>query len=539
MKKLKSLDIKGLFGLHDYKIDFEKKNGYTIFAAPNGYGKSTILQILRSIASGNYFFFNELVFTSIHLEYTDVENDKESEVRSLDIVRHPVDSKSANDFMDKMSWNGVDFSEGETPAGGMLQYFIEICYFSPNYSDKAAQGYKSIRFSNRDVYELADIIKEEDTGLKRVYSSNEDEIRFGSSYCTELPYWRYKDDDREMSFAEVFGQYNLSNYFHKPFWEGPFAGYYDLMHSTSFEYLYVDANRTVYTSSNKGKKVNAGTIALLLHDLGKFYYQKAKNISEQNFGRYPQSVLELLNSNPDKEKLRAEVLALMDMYAKMKERGHMYGTFVRGGTYDSYHVSDEIKEKVDKGERIDLGYLSDNCSINTLAFYKVLLDNFIAELSVYNPIVERLEYYHKWLKEFFHSVKIWPTLSGFITDLPEDVALYEEEEWRSYLDLRKLSSGEKHLVMLLGILSVFKNKRAADWNFDYLQKDKFSFFDFLGDALILIDEPEISLHPTWQEKLADFFWDCHKDGGNEFVFATHSPTFVSNRWKNVIELSHL
>ncbi|ELH4834945.1 AAA family ATPase [Vibrio harveyi] len=50
-----------------------------------------------------------------------------------------------------------------------------------------------------------------------------------------------------------------------------------------------------------------------------------------------------------------------------------------------------------------------------------------------------------------------------------------------------------------------------------------------NDSVILIDEPEISLHPEWQENFLDLlnqafkhFINCH------FVIATHSPLLVSN-----------
>jgi len=47
------------------------------------------------------------------------------------------------------------------------------------------------------------------------------------------------------------------------------------------------------------------------------------------------------------------------------------------------------------------------------------------------------------------------------------------------------------------------------------------------DALILIDEPELHLHPRWQASLLTLFRKLEKETGNQFVMATHSPTFVS------------
>ena len=74
------------------------------------------------------------------------------------------------------------------------------------------------------------------------------------------------------------------------------------------------------------------------------------------------------------------------------------------------------------------------------------------------------------------------------------------------LSLRRASSGEQCLlVIMLGIAGLIED-----------------------NSLILIDEPEISLHPSWQEKfmslLMTVFSDYH---GCHFIIATHSPQIVS------------
>ena len=47
------------------------------------------------------------------------------------------------------------------------------------------------------------------------------------------------------------------------------------------------------------------------------------------------------------------------------------------------------------------------------------------------------------------------------------------------------------------------------------------------DALIVVDEPELHLHPRWQKSLLQLFARLAKSTGNQFLMATHSPTFVS------------
>lgn len=47
------------------------------------------------------------------------------------------------------------------------------------------------------------------------------------------------------------------------------------------------------------------------------------------------------------------------------------------------------------------------------------------------------------------------------------------------------------------------------------------------DALIVVDEPELHLHPKWQNILLQLFVDLAVSTGNQFLLATHSPMFVS------------
>lgn len=86
------------------------------------------------------------------------------------------------------------------------------------------------------------------------------------------------------------------------------------------------------------------------------------------------------------------------------------------------------------------------------------------------------------------------------------------------IELQELSSGELSLVAtLLGLALTIEH-----------------------NSLILIDEPELSLHPEWQENYLDLlFRVCAKYKGCHTIIATHSPLVVSNIPKQGTEVISL
>ena len=84
----------------------------------------------------------------------------------------------------------------------------------------------------------------------------------------------------------------------------------------------------------------------------------------------------------------------------------------------------------------------------------------------------------------------------------------------SDLELEMLSSGEQHEIVLL---------------FDLL-------FETERNSLILVDEPELSLHVAWQRKMLEDLQEMAKLSDFRALLATHSPQIIGERWDLTIEL---
>jgi len=82
------------------------------------------------------------------------------------------------------------------------------------------------------------------------------------------------------------------------------------------------------------------------------------------------------------------------------------------------------------------------------------------------------------------------------------------------LQLSRLSSGEKQILIMFYIL----------------------LFHATPGSLVIVDEPEISLHVSWQQKLADLFLNICRVRNLQMIVATHSPQIIHDKWDLTVEL---
>ena len=83
-----------------------------------------------------------------------------------------------------------------------------------------------------------------------------------------------------------------------------------------------------------------------------------------------------------------------------------------------------------------------------------------------------------------------------------------------FLNVNKLSSGEQNEIIML-------------YNF---------IFEVPNNSLLLIDEPEISLHVAWQQNFIKDIESIAEMKNLQVVIATHSPQIISGRWDECFDL---
>lgn len=129
------------------------------------------------------------------------------------------------------------------------------------------------------------------------------------------------------------------------------------------------------------------------------------------------------------------------------------------------------------------------------------------KLGVYDELYMKIELFSNILNKKRLSFKK-------ILITPKEGFVFQTDE-RKPLKLTELSSGEQHQVVLLYEL-IFNTK---------------------DNVIVLIDEPEISLHIAWQK---DFLKDLKKIlelQKMSVIIATHSPQIIDNNWDLTVDLS--
>lgn len=141
---------------------------------------------------------------------------------------------------------------------------------------------------------------------------------------------------------------------------------------------------------------------------------------------------------------------------------------------------------------------------------KIYFDDFSEKYQVFENLVGKLDLFTKIINEhlMFKEIRISRENGFEITDT---------EHEKNVIPLKKLSSGEKQEVVLFYNL-IFETQR---------------------DLLLLIDEPEISLHIAWQKNFLNDLLEVVKTRNIKVIVATHSPQIINNHWDIQVDLGEL
>jgi predicted ATP-binding protein involved in virulence len=166
-------------------------------------------------------------------------------------------------------------------------------------------------------------------------------------------------------------------------------------------------------------------------------------------------------------------------------------------------VSAGLLEK--ESDDTNLGKSNIQIEEKNISVLSVYVKDNVQKMSVFSDLVSRIELFKGMINERFLYKSLSINKSQgfvFITDN------------NRIIDSTNLSSGEQHELVLLYEL----------------------LFIVAPNTLILIDEPEISLHVGWQELFLRDLARILEKANFEVLLATHSPQIINDKWDLTIEL---
>jgi len=148
----------------------------------------------------------------------------------------------------------------------------------------------------------------------------------------------------------------------------------------------------------------------------------------------------------------------------------------------------------------------DNIEENDTKVLSLYIKDNEEKLSVFDTLIDKIELFTNILNNRRFNFKS--------IEIDKDRGFIFVSKDKSILKLTELSSGEQHEVVLL---------------FELLFKAE-------ENSLVLIDEPEISLHVVWQKEFLNDIQEIIELQKIDIIIATHSPQIINDRWDLTVDL---
>ena len=446
---LESIKIKKLFGLFDYHITLDTTENITILTGPNGYGKTTILNIIYHFFNQQFFYLQKLNFESISFEF--------SENKRMELTKRKKKNKEDKNakfppFLSDHEIETVDINILLFDNGKEIDKFTYDNDLRRQIERKLKR-FLPIRQLTDDLW--YDERTEEPITFDKILNENKEQLP--DNFFSFL---KKQGDKKSNSIIDLL---NISNI-----------------------YL-IKEQRLLRKIFNPNKEENTfvNTIELYAKGLRKLIEEKqleAYKITQKLDSTFPKRLIETTTTIDE---------------ATFKERFTI------------------LKEKQNKLQQFGIAISQQevtNYNPENAKVLSVYLNDSEEKLNVYDDLLEKIELFVNIInqREFaFKSIQI-SNNKGFS---------FYQNKTQQPLSLTDLSSGEQQEVVLLYEL----------------------LFKTAPNSLILIDEPEISLHVIWQKAFIDDLKKIAKLKRISFLVSTHSPQIINNYWeltRDLFELSN-
>lgn len=417
MEIIKRLDVKGLYGFYDYSIDCATGEHVKILTGPNGYGKTTLLQMIHHLLGADFWYFYTIPFLSFELE---LANGRRFVLKKLkEAEKSEVDQASMSNPLQ------VTYLEGEKQ--------IEQYQIVHNYIDYLKL---KVKWDQLQTQLFANGMSWEDF-LKQYYHANEDQ------------YLQQKGPNTLMALQVGHASLSIARLT---------QGHVD----------------TLMPNGMPFKRYVASTVEVNNHLRNEDFRAAIASYNEVSQKLDASYIKRLMDMKPEQPQ---DAQSQKNRLKELRERTLGMAKY---GLTKTDEMIDSIPEQY--SDTVEL-YIRDTQK----------------KLDALQPFYEKLRLFDELInsRALAHKKMI---LS------PNGIVLKDENNVD--VPLNGLSSGEQHLLILFYHL-IFQAKPGS---------------------VIFIDEPEMSMHPAWLERMLSDFKTVAQMNEFQIIFATHSVAFIAGQW---------
>ncbi|KIA97538.1 hypothetical protein OA93_13490 [Flavobacterium sp. KMS] len=251
-------------------------------------------------------------------------------------------------------------------------------------------------------------------------------------------------------------------------------------------------------------------------------YKRLKSVEEHYSNSIQKELIyssfEYIDFNLDSS---TDLVALSEKYKLVARQSEIEESLKKIGILDK-NLSNKLKLFFSNIEKLLMTVKGVDFDNSQITIEWLLNKSQIDKLS---KLVEILDVYKSKVQETFAPItKFLNIINSFFKDTGK--RLYVDEVGRLSvkkphgrdLTVDELSSGERQLIILFANVIFDKYK-----------------FSTTKNEIMIIDEPEISLHIRWQEKFIDCLYEASEK--TQFIIATHSPDIIGDYKADTIKLN--
>lgn len=488
--KLMEVEVVGLFGVFNHKVTMKEGSDITILIGENGLGKTAILKIIQAFFNRDFSYYNEIDFDYIRFKF----DRNEATVRKHRLNNNVffIASFNKSDFV----LDVITLRSAKAMKRDRMPHLLHGRHLSKELESDDWMGV------GEDRYDIDDPEFDRAYGksYSAAYSKYEDTAFINSQQAWPLTQDLFDENRRaeQESYEKLIDEMSkydkrllekIMQFIKGHLTVGDLVGVWgeeeECFNSINVKFL---STHRVFSGSKRGKSEFSNTVSLCAKQLRAELIKIEKEVSEITSkldATFPTRLMGLVTEG--REHTYKDVEISLAKLGYEREELASLGLIVQGENVEVASNSSQIKSLV-------------------VPLY-LYIDDTYKKLEPYHSISEDIKLFLAVVNERFKHKKVK-------VDNRFGLVFISTVDESKMIDFSRLSSGEQHEIVLFFNL----------------------VFNSSMNDLILFDEPELSLHVSWQSKFIADFKRVIEGKGVSALIATHSPDIIGKNWDLTCEL---